>query len=153
MRKLLCSAVAAALVAAPLAWAQEQHKMVMPNDLKWDDVPSLPKGAKVAMIEGPMNQAVPFTVRLKFPANYKIPPHFHPAVERVTVLSGAFNMGIGEKFDEKSSHALPSGAMMIMQPKTPHFGWTQSETIVQVHGVGPWAVNYVNPADDPRKQQ
>ena len=125
----------------------------MPNDLKWDDVPSLPKGAKVAMIEGPMNQAVPFTVRLKFPANYKIPPHWHPAIEHVTVLSGTFNMGIGEKFDEKSSHALPSGAMMIMQPKTPHFGWTQSETIVQVHGVGPWAVNYVNPADDPRKQQ
>jgi hypothetical protein len=147
--------LAAAIVAVAFgasAWAQE-HKMVQPNDLKWEPVPSLPKGAQIAVIEGPMNQAVPFTVRLKFPANYKIPPHMHPAVERVTVLSGTFNMGIGEKFDEKKTHALAPGGMMIMKEKTPHFGWTKGETIVQLHGTGPWGVTYVNPADDPRKQQ
>jgi quercetin dioxygenase-like cupin family protein len=147
--------IAAALVAVSLsasAWAQD-HKMVQPKDLKWEAVPSLPKGAQIAVIEGPMNQAVPFTVRLKFPANYRIPPHFHPTAERVTVLSGTFNMGIGEKFDQKKTHALAPGGMMIMKEKTPHFGWTKDETIVQLHGTGPWGVTYVNAADDPRKQQ
>ena len=139
---------------AASALAQSAHRMVKPEELKWDDVPSLPKGAKGAVIEGPMNEAVPFTVRLKFPANYTIPPHWHPAVERVTVLTGEFNMGLGEKFDKGKAHALKPGGMMIMQPKTPHFGFTgKSETVVQLHGTGPWGVTYVNPADDPRKKQ
>lgn len=84
-------------------------------------MPSVPKGAKAAVIEGPMNEAVPFTARLKFSANYRLPPHFHPAVERVTVLAGTFHMGLGEKFDQRKTHALGPGAMMIIQPKTPHF--------------------------------
>ncbi len=153
MKAKLCTVSALVAVAcwiASSAWAQ--HKMVMPDDLKWNDVPSLPRGAQGALIEGPMSEAVPFILRLKLPANYRIPPHWHPAVERVTVLSGTFNMGIGETFDRSSTHALPPGGMMIMQPKTPHFGWTASETVVQVHGTGPWGVTYVNPVDDPRKQ-
>ena len=152
--KGICVAFTAACLAASTAWAQhDAHKLVKPEELKWNDVPSLPKGAKIAVIEGPMNEAVPFTVRLQFPANYRIPPHWHPAVERVTVLSGTFNMGIGEKFDQGKTEALKPGGMMIMQPKTPHFAWTNSETVVQIHGTGPWGVTYVNPADDPRKQQ
>jgi hypothetical protein len=152
--KGICVAFAAPCLAASPAWAQhEGHKLVKPDELKWNDVPSLPKGAKIAVIEGPMNEAVPFTVRLKLPADYKIPAHWHPAAERVTVLSGEFNMGIGEKFDQSKTQAVTPGAIMIMQPKTPHFGWTKTETLIQLHGTGPWAVNYVNPADDPRKQQ
>jgi quercetin dioxygenase-like cupin family protein len=138
---------------AAASWAQnDSHKMVTPAELKWSDVPSLPAGAKIAVLEGPMNEAVPFTVRLKFPAKYRIPPHFHPATERVTVLSGTFHMGQGEKFDRKNAKALKAGAIAIMQPKTPHFAWTSGETIVQLHGTGPWGVTYVNPADDPRKK-
>ena len=138
---------------AAASWAQnDSHKMVTPAELKWSDVPSLPAGAKIAVIEGPMNEAVPFTVRLKFPAKYRIPPHFHPATERVTVLSGTFHMGQGEKFDRKNAKALKAGAIAIMQPKTPHFAWTSGETIVQLHGTGPWGVTYLNPADDPRKK-
>lgn len=153
MRRFAIALCAAACWSAASALAQSGHKMVKPEELKWGDVPSLPKGAKLAVIEGPMNQAVPFTVRLKFPANYTIPAHFHPAVERVTVLSGEFNMGVGEKFDKAKGHALKPGGMMILEPKTPHFAWTtKSETVVQLHGIGPWAVTYVNPADDPRKQ-
>lgn len=152
-RRAMLGLLAMSFCAASTAWAQPaDHQMIKPADLKWEDVPSLPKGAKGALIEGPMNQAVPFTLRLKFPANYRIPPHFHPAIERVTVLSGTFNMGIGEKFDEKKTHALAPGGMMIMQPKTPHFAWTKSEAVVQIHGTGPWGVTYVNPADDPRKK-
>jgi quercetin dioxygenase-like cupin family protein len=147
-------AMLAVALASAHAWAQQDaHKMTMPKDLKWEAVPSLPKGAQIAVIEGSMSQPAPFTIRLKFPANYRIPPHHHPAVERVTVLSGTFNMGIGEKFDQKATHALPRGGVMIMQPKTPHFAWNKDEVVVQLHGTGPWGVTYVNPKDDPRKQQ
>lgn len=136
----------------PAAGQSAEHKMVKPADLKWDDVPSLPKGAKIAVIEGPLNEEVPFTFRLKLPANYKIPAHWHPAVERVTVLSGTFNMGMGDKLDQKKTVAVGPGAMMIMQPKTNHFGWTAKETIIQLNGNGPWVITYVNPDDDPRKK-
>lgn len=128
------------------------HTMVVPSELKWAPVPSLPPGAQIAVIEGPMNAAVPFTVRLKFPADYKIPAHSHPAIEHVTVISGTFNMGTGDKLDTTKTMALPPGSVAIMQPKTNHFAWTKEETIVQLHGVGPWGVTYVNPADDPMKK-
>jgi len=148
----ICAALALTLSAAA-SWAQhDAHKMMTPAELKWSNVPSLPAGATLAVIEGPMNQATPFTVRLKFPDGYRIPPHFHPAVERVTVLSGTFHMGQGQQFDRGKAQALPAGGIAIMQPKTPHFAWTSGETIVQLHGTGPWGVTYVNPADDPRKK-
>ena len=99
-----------------------------------------------------MNEAKPFTVRLKFPANYKIPAHSHPAIEHVTVISGTFNMGTGDKLDPKQTKALSAGSVAIVQPKVNHFGWTKTATIVQLHGVGPWGVTYVNPSDDPRKK-
>jgi quercetin dioxygenase-like cupin family protein len=128
------------------------HLMVEPNDLKWDDLPTLPPGAKVALIEGPASEPVPFMMRLKFPADYKVPAHWHPAIEHLTVLSGIFNMGIGDKLDVTKTKALSPGGVMIIQPKIPHFAWTKEEVIVQVHGVGPWGVTYVDPADDPRKK-
>ena len=145
--------IASLLVGMPSSWAQSSgHKMISPNDLKWSDIPSLPPGAKVAVIEGPLNEAVPFTFRLKFPANYQIPAHWHPAVERVTVISGTFYMGLGDKLDMKKPMALSPGSVMIIQPKTNHFAWTKEEVVVQLNGTGPWAVTYVNPADDPRKK-
>jgi hypothetical protein len=138
---------------APSVWAQAgAHTMVTPGDLKWVEVPSLPPGAKLAVIEGPLNEAVPFTFRLRLPADYKIPAHWHPAIEHVTVISGTFNMGTGDKLDPNQTKSLPAGSIAIMQPKTNHFAWTKQETIVQVHGVGPWDITYVNPADDPRKK-
>ncbi|MCM2251350.1 MAG: cupin domain-containing protein [Ramlibacter sp.] len=125
--------------------------IVAPADLKWADVPSLPPGAKIAVIEGAMSEAKPFTVRLKFPANYKIPAHSHPAVEHVTVMSGTFHLGAGDKLDPKQTRALTPGSVAVMQPNTRHFAWTDAETIVQLHGMGPWGVAYAAPADDPRK--
>ena len=151
--------VAAILVAlvtltptAARAQAHGDHLMVAPADLKWADVPSLPPGAKIAVIEGPMNEAKPFTMRLRLPADYRIPAHFHSAIEHVTVISGTFNMGTGEKLDTKATQALGPGSVAIMHPGTRHFAWTKDETVVQVHGVGPWTVTYVNPGDDPRKK-
>jgi hypothetical protein len=141
-----------AVLAAPGLWAQSgHHTFVEAERLTWAAVPSLPPGAQIAVIEGPMNEAVPFTVRLKFPANYRIPAHWHPAVERVTVLSGTFHMGMGDRFDSSKTQAVRAGGMMIMPVKSTHFAWTSGETIVQLHGMGPWGITYVDPADDPRK--
>ena len=149
----LSVAVAAAGLGAPASWAQSaHHMMVTPADLKWADVPSLPPGAKIAVIEGPLNEAVPFIVRLKLPADYKVPAHWHPAIEHVTVISGTFYMGTGDKLDPSKTMPLSAGSVAIMQIKTNHFAWNKEETIIQVHGVGPWAINYVNPTDDPRKK-
>lgn len=155
-RFLVSAAAAAFALTLPLppaaAQTHEGHTMVTPGELKWNDVPSLPPGAKIAVIEGPLDQAKPFTFRLKLPANYKIPPHSHPAVERVTVLSGTFNLGMGEQFDPAKTTTLPAGSVAIMQPGTRHFVRIDEETIVQLNGNGPWSINYVNPADDPRKK-
>lgn len=135
------------------AWADGAHKMVQAKDLNWADVPSLPPGAKAAVIEGPMNAAVPFTVRLKFPANYRLPAHVHPAIERVTVLSGTFYMGMGDKLDPaQATMALGPGDVMVMEPNTRHFAVTKEETVLQLHGTGPWGITYINPADDPRSK-
>jgi quercetin dioxygenase-like cupin family protein len=134
------------------AQAHGDHLMVDAADLKWTDVPSLPPGAKLSVIEGPLNEAKPFTMRLRFPANYQIPAHSHTAIEHVTVISGTFNMGTGDKLDTKATRALGPGSVAIMQPGTRHFAWTKDETVIQVHGVGPWTLTYVNPADDPRKK-
>ena len=149
----LCAAIGVALFTST-AWAQHHgpHNYVGAKDLKWAAVPSLPAGAQIAVLEGPMNQAAPFTVRLKFPAGYRIPPHTHPAIERVTVLSGTFHMGMGEKFDPKAAQAVRAGELMIMQPGTAHYAWAEGETVVQLHGMGPWGITYINPADDPRQR-
>jgi quercetin dioxygenase-like cupin family protein len=153
MNKLFPYLLAASVGVMCVDMARPQdHRMAYAADLKWQPVPSLPKGAQMAVIEGPMNEAVPFTVRLKFPANYRIPAHWHPAVERVTVLAGEFWMGVGDKLDEGKSHALKTGDVMLLQPRTPHFAWTKVATEVQLHGTGPWGITYLNADDDPRKQ-
>ncbi len=136
----------------PVVSAQSSHMMLTPDQLKWADVPSLPAGAKLAVIEGPLNEAVPFTFRLRFPANYQIPAHTHPAVERVTVLSGNLNFGMGDKLDMQKTTAMGPGSIVIMPSGTQHYVWTKEETVVQLSGMGPWGITYVNPKDDPRKQ-
>jgi mannose-6-phosphate isomerase-like protein (cupin superfamily) len=154
MHRILTGLTIAAALCAASAWAQQatHHHAVRAADLTWAPVPSLPPGALISVIEGPMNEAIPFTVRLKLPANYRIPPHTHPAVERVTVLSGTFHMGMGTKFDRNASHPVGPGDMMIMAAGTQHFGWTEGEVLLQLHGTGPWGVTYIDPADDPRKK-
>lgn len=155
--------IAAALLIFAFAsetWAQsasthhgtDNHSMALPSDLKWTDVPSLPPGAQIAVMEGPLSKPVPITARIKFPANYRLPAHHHPVIEHVTVISGTFHMGTGDKLDMTKTRALPPGGFAIMQPGTHHFAWTSEETIVQIHGVGPWGITYVNPAADPRKK-
>ena len=97
-------------------------------------------------------KAAPITARIKFPANYRLPPHWHPGVERVTVLSGSFLYGMGEQADMAKTKAFPAGSIIVMSPMMRHYVFTKEETVVQLNVVGPWGINYVNPADDPRKK-
>jgi mannose-6-phosphate isomerase-like protein (cupin superfamily) len=130
------------------------HIMLTPDEMKWEDCPPMiPAGAKCATIEGDRKAPnVPFTYRLKMPDNYRIAPHFHPADEHLTVISGAFNMALGEKFDLKTAKPMTAGSFMVMPKGTPHFAWTRGETILQVHAIGPWGLTYVNPKDNPRNK-
>jgi quercetin dioxygenase-like cupin family protein len=133
--------------------AEQSHTMITPNDVKWGPAPpSLPSGAQIAVLSGDPSKAEPFTIRLKAPDGYKIMPHWHPTDENVTVLEGSFVMGVGEKFDEAAAHAMPAGSFVRMPKGTRHFAMAKGQTVVQVHAVGPFVINYVNPNDDPRKQ-
>jgi quercetin dioxygenase-like cupin family protein len=126
--------------------------LFMPASISWKDGPaSLPPGAKVAILEGDPTTEGPFTMRLKLPAGYRIPPHTHPKMERLTVISGTFRLGMGATFDEEALRAMPAGAFGFWPAGMKHFVQTEGETIVQVHGIGPWQIVYVNPADDPRR--
>ena len=141
------------LFLAVAAWSQsESHKMLKADELKWEDVPSLPPGAKVAVLEGPLDGKGPIAFRIKLPANYDIPAHWHPTTEHVTVLSGTLNLGLGNKLDKNKTSPLPVGGFGIMPAKMHHFAWTKEETVLQVHSTGPWKFNYINPADEPKKK-
>jgi quercetin dioxygenase-like cupin family protein len=94
-----------------------------------------------------------FVMRLKFPANYKIPPHTHAVDEVVTIVSGEFNLGMGPQFDAGKMKAIKAGGVIAMPPGMQHFAQVGQETVVQLSTRGPWSIAYVNPADDPRKSQ
>lgn len=130
------------------------HGLFDVADLKWVDGPaSLPKGARMALLEGNPTQQGPFTMRLQLPDGFTIQPHWHPGVEHVTVISGTFNLGMGEKFDMSKGRALSSGSFAFMPPGMKHYAWAKGKTVVQVHGMGPWIINYLNPTDDPRNKK
>ena len=157
LRNAFAIMCAFSLFASAAALAQSVYSgghahMLTPEQLVWSDAPSVGKGAKIAVIEGPLNQAVPFLFRLKLPANTKVAPHTHPTYERVTVLSGVFYFAHGENYDENKVRALPAGSVAIMPPGTPMFGYTKEDTVIQLNGTGPWGLQYLNPADDPRKK-
>lgn len=138
----------------PAAAVLTAHIMVTPADIKWGECSAaLPPGAKCAVIEGdPKAANVLFAYRLKMPDRFRIAPHFHLADEHLTVISGTFNMGLGDKFDPTATRPMTAGSFMVMPKGQHHFAWTGGETILQVYAIGPWGLTYVNPADDPRKR-
>jgi hypothetical protein len=135
---------------ADLPYHGNGHIMLNASELKWGDVGSMAPGAKIAIIEGELSKKDPFTFRLRLPANYRIDPHVHPAYERVTVLSGTLYFAHGDEFDREKTQPLKSGGVAIMPPGAPMFGYTTEQTIIQLHGNGPWGIEYVHPEDDPR---
>ncbi len=114
--------------------------------------PSLPAGAQIAVLEGDPSKEGPFVFRVKVPDGYRIPVHTHPKTERVTVIVGTFNIGMGDKFDQHATKPMPAGTYGFWKAGMKHFVWVKGETIVQFHGDGPWKIEYVNPSDDPRNQ-
>lgn len=126
--------------------------VVTPDKLQWGPAPAVfPPGAQMAVLAGDPGKAGPFTVRLKAPDGYRVMPHWHPTAENVTVLSGEFRVGMGDKFDETSLTTLPAQSLAVMPPHHNHYAMAKGETVVQVSAMGPFKLTYVNPADDPSK--
>ncbi len=162
--RLATATLAALFVASPaLADTPENpaavhtgtHVVYTAAELKWGAAPpGLPKGARAVVLEGDPSKAGPFTLRAEFPPNYKIMPHWHPAIEHVTVLSGELSVGAGEKFDPAAAKKLGPGGFAVMPIKHVHYAFTRGQkTIIQLHGIGPWGITYINPADDPRNEK
>jgi len=138
--------------AAPQA-PPSQHVMVAPAALKWiDPPPSLPPGSRLAVISGDPSQAGPFVIRAQVPAGYRVAPHWHPGVENLTILTGTVALGMGEQFDEARMTEIGPGGYASLPAEMRHYFLAKSASTFQVHGNGPFVVNYVNPADDPSKQ-
>jgi ketosteroid isomerase-like protein len=127
--------------------------MVPAGDVKWMDAPpSLNAGAKMAVLSGDPRKPEPFTIRLQMPNGYKIAPHTHPTDEHVTVLSGAFVAATGKAWDDPAIGEFAAGSYAVMAAGMPHYATAKGTTVVQVHGVGPFDIYYVNAADDPSKR-
>jgi quercetin dioxygenase-like cupin family protein len=122
-----------------------------PTSIEWKAGPAaIPPGAKMAVLEGDPTKEGPFVVRFQFPDGYHIPPHTHPKTERVTVVSGNLYLATGETLDRNDAKKLPAGSFGYWPAGMKHAAWSEGETVIQLHGIGPWQINYVNPADDPR---
>lgn len=117
----------------------------------WTKAPAAyPAGAEITVIEGDTSKVGPFTLRLRFPDGYAIAPHSHPFDEHVTVIQGTFVIGMGRSALRESAQEMPAGSIVIIPSRTEHYLFMKGVTIVQAHGIGPAALNYVNAADDPR---
>ena len=129
----------------------EHHLIYRPADVEWRDGPaSLEPGAEFTVLEGNPGEPGVFTMRIKMPDGFRIAPHWHPNVERVTVISGVFHLGAGKELDKEAVEPLKPGSYTSMPPEMSHYVITEGETVIQLTSVGPWEINYVNPEDDPR---
>lgn len=134
--------------AAPTS-AQAPHVLVPADKVQWGPAPPvLPAGAQISVLEGNPAEKGPLTLRLQFPANYDV-PHWHSMTERVTVLSGALHVGMGDVIE--TSQRLDPGGFVSLPARMHHFAWTATPTIGQNSLDGPFDIFYVNPADDPQK--
>jgi quercetin dioxygenase-like cupin family protein len=140
------------LVSVPAAsLAMDQQAAISPDMLKWGAMPpALPAGGELAVLSGDPGSSGPYVVRLRMPANYKVPPHTHPTDENVTVISGTLNVAMGGTLDTAKGTALPAGGFFHAAKNMQHYAWSTGPTVIQIHGLGPFAITYVNPADDPR---
>lgn len=122
-----------------------------PANLDWKPgPPALPPGAKMVVLEGDPTKEGPFVMRLQAPANYHVPPHSHPKTERVTVISGTMFLAMGDNLERSAAKTLPAGSYNFWPAGMKHAAWFEPGTVIQLHGIGPWQITYVNPADDPR---
>jgi uncharacterized RmlC-like cupin family protein len=140
-----------AAVAAQSATPASQHVLFAAKDLKWMDGPEgLPKGAKFTVLNGNPGAPGLFTIRAMLPAGYKVPAHFHGTDENVTVIAGEMSIGMGDVLDMAKGDALGAGGFTAMSAGMHHYAWTKKGATIQIHGMGPFSITYLNPSDDPR---
>jgi hypothetical protein len=157
VRKVLVGSLFVLTLVAAVAIANDgkapAHVMVAPDALTWGPPPPVfEQNAKFAVLSGDPGQPGIYVVRLQMPAGYKIMPHWHPTDEHVTVISGTFALGMGDKFDQAAMKDLPAGGYALLPSDMRHYAMAKTAATVQVHGMGPFALTYVNPADDPSKR-
>lgn len=135
------------------AQAGEEHILVSPDKVQWGPAPPvLPAGAEAAVLYGDPTKEGQFALRVKLPSGYHVPPHTHPVDENVTIISGKFQLGMGEAADRSKANALPAGSFFSLPPGMAHYVYTDEETVIQINTLGPWGLDYINPQDDPRKK-
>lgn len=148
MLPLLVSASAAAQQLSP-----KRVAAVHAEDIRFEPFAAFPAGAEIAYVIGDPAKAGPYVVRVKVPAGVRLMPHTHPEDRIYTVISGVFYIGFGQTFDAAKLKAYGPGSVVILPGKTPHFHWAQSgEYVTQVTGTGPLGIDYVDPANDPRRR-
>ena len=141
------------LAGTAIAFAQDMRPPINSDDVKWGPVPpNIAADAQLAVISGDPSKEGLFVIRLKMPAGYKVPAHYHPQYENVTVLTGEFHVGMGDKLDTDKGMLLRPGGYVEAPAKMHHYAWVTSDTIVQIAGPGPFGIIYVDPADDPSKK-
>lgn len=154
MRRHLIAGAMIVLSGAAFAMDPAQHaRELTPADIKFEDNPAFPEGAQSMLIHGDPTKPEFFIIRLRFPPNYVVPPHTHPAFESVTVLAGSMGSGMGEKVEKPKGKMLEQGSLLLLPANHAHYVWTEDEeTIIQVAATGPFDIIYVDPEDDPRKK-
>ena len=141
------------LAGTAIAFAQDMRPPINSDDVKWGPVPpNIAAGAQLAVISGDPSKEGLFVMRLKMPAGYKVRAHYHPQYENVTVLTGEFHVGMGDKLDTDKGMLLRPGGYVEAPAKMHHYAWVTSDTIVQIAGPGPFGIIYVDPTDDPSKK-
>jgi uncharacterized RmlC-like cupin family protein len=141
------------LAGTAIAFAQDMRPPINADDVKWGPVPpNIAAGAQLAVISGDPSKEGLYVLRLTMPSGYKVPAHYHPQYENVTVLTGEFHVGMGDKLDTDKGMLLRPGGYVEAPAKMHHYAWVTSDTIVQVAGPGPFGIIYVDPTDDPSKK-
>jgi quercetin dioxygenase-like cupin family protein len=153
MRRAVFVAVLVAGMSLPFAQTAAAAKSKSKSSaLKWGPAPGVfPPGARMAVVSGDPTKSGQFVIELSMPAGYKIPPHFHPTDEVVQVKKGTFLVGMGDTFDGAKAKAMKVGAKGTVPAQMHHFAMAKVATTVSVTAVGPFAMTYVNPADNPQK--
>ena len=143
------------ITVAAVADTPAGHKIITGNgDIAWGPPPpALAPGVKFAVIDGQPAAKGNVTVRVIMPAGYKIPPHWHPTDEHVTVLAGSFSLGMGDEIDEAHAITLKEGGYAVASANMHHYAFTRTGATIQIHMMGPFQINYVNPEDDPTKKK
>ena len=153
------TALSAAMLVACIAYAAnagaqaDAHSLMAPKDMKWGPAPpSLPKGAKITVLQGDPGKSGPFVLRLMMPGGSAIAPHWHSQDEQLTVISGTFYLGLGDNVDAKQAKGLPAGGFHFLPAKQHHYAFSKGPAVVQLNGNGPFDITYLNPADDPQQK-